>query len=83
MSGDIKQQLSNLHAENAYLKGLVANLSRKPTLRDRFAMAALAVVGANTAWQRPIDTVEAAGTAYGIADEMMKQRGEPNDAQSA
>ena len=43
-------------------------------LRDQFAMAAMHVVGANTAWQKPIDSFEAAQTAYQIADAMMKAR---------
>ena len=80
MSGDTKQQLSNLHAENAYLKGLIANLSRKPTLRDRFAMAALTgYVSANDEFY--VD--EIVKSCYIVADEMMKQREKPNDAESA
>jgi hypothetical protein len=58
----------------AELKTSLAYAQLKKTLRDEFAMAAMHVVGANTAYQRPIDSVEAARTAYQIADEMMKER---------
>ena len=80
MSGDIKQQLSNLHAENAYLKGLIANISRKPTLRDRFAMAALTgYVSAHDEFF--VD--EIAKSCYIVADEMMKERGKNYDSESS
>ena len=75
MSGETKQRLSDLEAENALLRESVEYLISKPTLRDQFAMAAMATVGANVAWQRPIDAVEAARCAYDIADAMLKQRG--------
>jgi hypothetical protein len=68
MSGETKQRIGDLEAEIARLK------AAQLTLRDQFAMAAMHVVGANTAWQRPIDGLEAAQTAYRIADAMMEAR---------
>ena len=58
----------------ADLRTSLAYAQLKKTLRDEFAIAAMHVVGANTAYQRPIDSVEAARTAYQIADAMMKER---------
>lgn len=58
----------------AELRTSLAYAQLKKTLRDEFAIAAMHVVGANTAYQRPIDSVEAARTAYQIADAMMKER---------
>jgi hypothetical protein len=60
--------------EIAQLRTSLAYAQLNKTLRDEFAMAAMHVVGANTAYQRPIDSVEAARTAYQIADAMMKER---------
>ena len=87
MSGETKQRIGDLEAEIARLKSLldVVKISReysqvfwtlheRPTIRDQFAMAAMHVAGANTAWQRPIDAVEVSRTAYAIADAMMKER---------
>jgi hypothetical protein len=64
MSGETKQRLSDLEVENAELR---QRLLDRPSLRDQFAMAALATIGAMTS-----DCM--AETAYQIADEMMKAR---------
>ena len=78
MGGDTKRRIGDLEIEINELrkdnKLLVALLAERPTIRDQFAMAALAVVGANTAWQKPIDGFEAANTAYKIADAMLEAR---------
>jgi hypothetical protein len=60
--------------EIAELKNSMAQAKQKKTLRDEFAIAAMHVVGANTAYKRQIDSVEAALIAYQIADAMMKER---------
>jgi mannose/cellobiose epimerase-like protein (N-acyl-D-glucosamine 2-epimerase family) len=64
----VKNRINDLEIENAELR------REQPSLRDQFAMAAMHVVGANTAWQKPIDSLEAALTAYRIADAMMDAR---------
>ena len=71
MSGLTKQRLTDLTVENSILRKRYDDF---PTLRDQFAMAAMATVGANVAWQRPIDAIEAARCAYEIADAMMEAR---------
>jgi len=68
MSGETKQQLSNLTAENASLKRAVAQDS---TLRDKFAMAALSE-SINVHGCLSGDAV--AEYAYIIADAMLKAR---------
>jgi len=67
MSGETKQQLSNLIAENALLKRVVADMAQKPTLRDKFAMAVLPGMGGYTA-------EDMARLAYLVADSMLKER---------
>lgn len=81
--GETKQQLSNLIAENAYLRGLVADLSRKPTIRDKFAMAALPGIISRNATYFSEDSFNLfSDYAYGIADAMLKMR-EGKDVKSS
>ena len=61
MSGETKQRISELEAEIARLK------AAQPTLRDQFAMAALATIGA-------MISDDMAECAYEIADAMMEAR---------
>ena len=68
MSGETKQQISTLLAENAFLKKVVADVAQKPTLRDKFAMAAL--IGVIYTY----GTTNLAEKAYDIADAMLKER---------
>ena len=63
----------------AELKQSLAQAQQKKNLRDEFAIAAMHVVGANTAYQRPIDSVEAARTAYQIADDIRDVIGNADD----
>ena len=63
MSGETKQRIGDLEAEIARL------MAAQPTLRDQFAMAALATIGAMTS-----DCM--AEAAYQIADAMMEVRDE-------
>jgi hypothetical protein len=67
MSGETKQQISTLMAENAFLKKVVADVAQKPTLRDKFAMAALGRISGPT--EKII-----AKKAYAVADAMLKER---------
>ena len=69
--GETKQRINDLEYENAVLRETVARLSVKPTLRDRFAMAALtAVMGKVGGLNAKIHAVD----AYEIADAMMEAR---------
>ena len=61
MSGETKQRISELEAEIVRLK------EAQPTLRDQFAMAALATIGA-------MISDDMAECAYEIADAMMEAR---------
>ena len=61
MSGETKQRISELEAEIVRLK------EAQPTLRDQFAMAALATIGAML-------SDDMAECAYEIADAMMEAR---------
>jgi hypothetical protein len=72
--GFMAKHRSAQEIEIAELKNALAMAKQKKTLRDEFAMAAMHVVGANTAWQRPIDCLEAVQTTYQIADAMMQER---------
>ena len=75
MSGETKQQLSNLIAENALLKRVVADMAQKPTLRDKFAMAALTgIVTRPATYYGGEQFAEFANDAYVIADAMLKER---------
>ena len=65
--GETKQRINDLEYENAILRETVARLSVKPTLRDRFAMAAL-----RGGIQYPVETT--ASWAYQLADAMMEAR---------
>lgn len=73
MSGETKQQLSNLIAENRMLKETVYRLMEKPSLRDRFAMAALNGLILSIGYNRK-DKQEFAQEAYWFANAMMKER---------
>ena len=71
MSGETKQQLSYLMAENALLKRVVADMAQKPTLRDKFAMAAL------TGYVSRHDEFyvdEMVKSCYIVANAMLKER---------
>lgn len=70
MSGETKQQLSNLMAENALLKRIVADMAQKPTLRDKFAMAALPRLIADYGG----GTKAHVRIAYEYADAMLRER---------
>ena len=79
MGGEIKQQLSNLTAENYLLKQTIHRLMEKPTMRDRFAMAALSGCVSNN---NVFFAEEVAKSCYILADAMLKAR-EGKDAKSA
>ena len=70
--GDTKQRINDLEYENAVLRETVARLSVKPTLRDRFAMAALTGIIASNQF-RHHETVH---ISYRVADAMMEVRDE-------
>ena len=71
--GETKQRINDLEYENAILRETVARLSVKPTLRDRFAMAALAGLLSEGAWDK-LPATYFAGVSYEIADAMMEAR---------
>lgn len=69
--GETKQRINDLEYENAVLRETVARLSVKPTLRDRFAMAALtAVMNKVGVFNPKIHAID----AYEIANAMMEAR---------
>lgn len=71
MSGETKQQLSNLIAENRMLKETVYRLMAKPSLRDRFAMTALPQIQTRYPDMPPDGHAK---QAYVIADAMLRER---------
>lgn len=71
--GETKQRINDLEYENAILRETVERLSVKPTLRDRFAMAALTGILVHTGWNRK-PTEQLARLAYYQADAMMEAR---------
>lgn len=81
MGGEIKQQLNNLTAENYLLKQTIHRLMEKPSLRDRFAMAALTGILSEGAWEK-LNATYFARFSYEIADAMLETRGVEN-AQSS
>lgn len=68
--GDTKQRINDLETENAILREAVKRLSNKPTLRDRFVMAALAGIEYHTSVHPP----EIARYAFQLADALMEER---------
>lgn len=68
--GDTKQRINDLEYENAILRETVARLSVKPTLRDRFAMAALTALISSGKYSYD----DVTNNAYYLAERMMEAR---------
>ena len=67
MTGFDSKRIAAVEIEIAELKNSLAQTKQKKTLRDEFAMAALATVGAFSSHRK-------AEISYEIADAMMKER---------